>query len=76
MTDKEEWLPVGLGVIASKDNDIQLAEFIQEMYHSIGLNTTVMAGRTAFEVQEKKKGKAEGVNEQGSGLQKPFQLDL
>jgi hypothetical protein len=68
VTDKEEWLPVSLGVIALKDKDIQLAELIQEMYHSIGLNTTVMTGRTAFEVQKKKVGKAEDINEQGLGL--------
>jgi hypothetical protein len=76
VTDNEEWLLVSLGVIASKDNDIQLAELIQEMYHSIGLNTTVMTGRTAFEIQEKKIGEAVDINEQGSGFQGPLRLDL
>ncbi|KFY97379.1 hypothetical protein V500_02097 [Pseudogymnoascus sp. VKM F-4518 (FW-2643)] len=77
VTGTEEWLPVSIGVIASKDNDIMLAELIQEMYHSSGLNTSVMTGRTAFEMQDKAVGKAKDASEEGRqlGLEKPL-VDL
>lgn len=44
---------MSIGVTASKDNDIMLAELIQEMYHSTGMNTSVMTGQTAFERSDK-----------------------
>ncbi|KAI9051473.1 hypothetical protein LZ554_004519 [Drepanopeziza brunnea f. sp. 'monogermtubi'] len=49
VTDSGEWLPVSIGIIAAQ-NDIFLAEVVQEMYRSTGTNTTVMTGKTAFEV--------------------------
>ncbi|KFZ23395.1 hypothetical protein V502_02124 [Pseudogymnoascus sp. VKM F-4520 (FW-2644)] len=76
VTGAEEWLPVSIGVIASKDNDIMLAELIQEMYHSSGLNTSVMTGRTAFEMQDKAVGKAKDATGQAAYLENCYKTRM
>jgi len=75
VTDREEWLPVSIGVIASKHNDIMLAELIQEMYHSSGIDTSVKTGATAFALDGSTSGKTENTNED-NGRQLGFQQPL
>lgn len=50
VTEREEWLPVSIGIIGAKDSDIALVTLIRDLLKESGLPTTTLTGQTAFPV--------------------------
>ncbi|KFZ07187.1 hypothetical protein V501_06686 [Pseudogymnoascus sp. VKM F-4519 (FW-2642)] len=51
ITEKFELLPISASIISAKGTDLALIEMLLEFLPSYGINTSVLTGKTAFEVE-------------------------
>ena len=51
VTQREEWLPVSLGVIGARGSDISLPALLQDFMHTMQLPTTVAVGERILPLQ-------------------------
>ena len=51
VTQREEWLPVSLGVIGARGSDVSLPALLQDFLHTMRLPTTVAVGERIFPLQ-------------------------